>query len=475
MNTAVRVLSENDCAQVHERSLRLLQNTGVQVLSERARTILARVGAQVERAGDRVRFPRGLIESALQVAPTQFALGARRPDMSLPMNAGQCWLCADGGAVSVFDTGTLDLRPGTFDDWLAATRLIDALEDISIYWNMIEGAFSESPSGFVDYWMQLLRNCSKHIQDSVESEPKAHLLLEILGIGFGGRQSVRERRPFSYLLCPMSPLVIDRQYTEAYLETVEWRLPVAIMPMPLMGGTAPASLISTVLVANADFLATLCLVQAASPGSPVIYAAVPSAVEPHTWKYLGGGVENSLLSAAAAEMGRYYGLPVEIGAGGTDHCAPGSQASYERGVNWVMPTLAWPDILVGSGLLGGSTILSLEQLMIDVELFRRCRHLRSGVSTADEYWLEDLVKAQGPGGSFIGQKSTVGAIREGRFYLSKVGFHDTFEMWEAAGKPGINEEIRNTIQETLKKHQSMPLERAAEKELEALRLRAGER
>ena len=471
MNTAVQVLREDDCAEIHERSLKLLESTGVRVMSERARALLAAAGAEIEKRGELVRLPRAVIEHALELAPREFALGTRRPGIELAMNAGECHLCADGGAVSVIDLGSKELRPGTLEDWQAATKLIDSLDEIDMYWNMIEAGFSDTQTGYVEYWIQLLLNCSKHIQDSVGSTEKARLLLEILGIVFGGKEAVRLKRPFSYVLCPMSPLVLDRPYTDAFLETAGWGLPVAIMPMPLMGATAPASLISTMLVANADFLASLCLVQAASPGDAVIYAAVPGAIEPHTWRYTGGAVENSLLGAAAAEMGRYYRLPVETAVGGTDHFVPGVQASYERALNWVLPTLAWPDVLVGPGLLGGSTILSLEQMILDVEIFRRCRRMHSGISVDAGHWLEDVTRAQGPGGSFVGQKSTLQALRDGSFYLSGLGFHDTHEKWKAAGMPDANDELRDITRETLGKHQPLPLDPAVQKELETLALR----
>ena len=471
MNTAVRLLGEDDCAQIHERSLKLLESSGVRVMSERARSLLRGAGAEIRNHGELVRLPRTLVEHALEIAPREFSLGTRRPGLKLAMNAGECHLCADGGAVSVVDLESREVRPGTLEDWLAATQLIDCLDEIDIYWNMIEAGFSDTQTGYVQYWIQLLHNCSKHIQDSVGSTDRARLLLEILGIVFGGKENVRLERPFSYVLCPMSPLVLDRQYTDAFLETADWALPVAIMPMPLMGATAPASLLSTMLVANADFLASLCLVQAASPGDAIIYAAVPGAVEPHTWRYTGGGVENSLLGVAAAEMGRYYRLPVETGAGGSDHFLPGIQASYERAINWVLPALAWPDVLVGPGLLGGSTILSLEQMMIDVEVFRRCRRLRAGIPVDAEHWLEDVIHAQGPGGSFVAQKSTLQALRDGSFYLSGLGFHDTHEKWKAAGMPDTDDELRDMTRETLRKHQPRPLDPAVQKELETLALR----
>jgi trimethylamine---corrinoid protein Co-methyltransferase len=468
MHTLIQVLSAEDCAQIHERSLRLLEQTGVRVMSDSARKILRTAGARVAADSDRVRFPSSLVEGSLKLAPTRFQLGARRPGWNLEMNAGRCWLVADGGAVSVLEPATGDLRPGTLDDWLTATRLIDALDEIGVYWNMVEGGIPEAPAGYVEHWRTLLNACSKHVQDSVESIERAHQLLQVLDIAFGGRQNVRREHPFSYVLCPMSPLVIDADYTDIWLETVGWEIPVAIMPMPLMGATAPASLLSAVLVANADFLATLCLVQAASPGVPVIYAAVPQAVEPHSWRFTGGAIENSLLGAAVTAMARHYGLPAEAGAGGTDQYRPGAQAAYERALNWIMPALAWPDLLVGPGLLGGSTILSLDQMLLDVEVFRRCMRLHRGVAADADVWLDDLIRDAGPGANFVGQKSTLKALHEGTFYLGQMGFRGTHEQWKAAGMPDVLDELPETRRRILTQHRPLPLDPAVDRELERL-------
>ena len=150
-------------------------------------------------------------------------------------------------------------------------------------------------------------------------------MLEVLQIVFGGREEVRRLHPVSFLLCPLSPLAIEAAYTDAYLETVGWDLPVAIMPMPMMGSTAPASLISTLVLANCEVLAMLCLVQAAAPGTPVIYAPAPSVMDPHSGRYSSGEIEHALLGAAVTEMARYYGLPSETSTGGTGHHSPASR------------------------------------------------------------------------------------------------------------------------------------------------------
>ncbi len=469
MKAQLQMLTADERAQVHERSLKLLATTGVRVLSERGRQILRDAGAEVNEITHLVKFPRNLVEESLQLAPRKFNLGGRRPGWDLEMNAGYCNLLADGGAVSVLDWESGEIRPGTFDDWLLATHLIDAIDEIGVYWNMVEGGFSgKSLGNYVSYWRNLVKNCSKHIQDSSDSIQKSKILVDILQIVFGNKDTIRKTHPFSYILCPMSPLVIDDTYTDSYLETLGYDFPVAIMPMPLMGATGPASVISTLLLANSEALAMLCLVEAAAPGTPVIYAPIPQAVEPHTWRYTGGAVENSLFGAAVTEMGRFYNLPVEGSTGGTDQYYPGAQASYERAINWSLPSLASPDILVGPGLLGGSTILCVEQMVMDVEIFRRCIRLSEGIDVDPEKWLESSIADAGPGGNFLNQKSTLKAVRDGIWYLSEVGFHDTYEKWKAAGMPDVIDEIQSTVKNILKDYQPLPLDTQADRELERL-------
>ncbi len=475
MKTQIQILSEAERIQIHERSMKVLATTGVRVLSARGRKILKAAGADGENGSDILRLPRTLIEEALKQAPKQFKLGGRRPGWDLEMNTGECSLLADGGAISVLDWESGEIRPGNFDDWLAATHLIDAIDEIGVYWNMVEGGFSGTSLGdFVSYWRNVLKNCSKHIQDSTDSLKKSRLLLEILQIAFGSKETIRGTHPFSYLLCPMSPLVIDDVYTDAYLETVGYDIPVAIMPMPLMGTTGPASMISTLMTANCELLAMLCLVQSSAPGTPVLYAPIPQTIEPHTWRYTGGAVETSLFGAAVTEMGRHYGLPVEGSTGGTDQYYPGAQASYERAINWTFPSVAWPDILVGPGLLGGSTILCPEQMVMDVEIFRRCVRLHEGISTASEEWLEESIAETGPGGNFLKQKSTLKAVREGIWYISEMGFHDTYEKWKDAGMPDIIDVIQGVVKDILKDYQPLPLDARADRELERLERKARE-
>jgi len=217
------------------------------------------------------------------------------------------------------------------------------------------------------------------------------------------------------------------------------------------------------------------LVQAAAPGTPVIYAPCPSIMDPYTGRFTGSEVEHGLLGAAVTEMAHLYGLPVEASAGSTGHYVPGIRASFERALNWSMVTLAWPDLLVGPGQLGGSMFLSLEQLMIDVEVFRRSSRLSSGINTHVKEWLEVDLAAVGHGGNFLSRRSTLDALRDGEeVYMTDYDASDSYETWSAPGKPTFVDEMKEQVQKIIKTHEPLPFPEDIECELEKIEQRARE-
>jgi trimethylamine--corrinoid protein Co-methyltransferase len=475
VRTLLQVLSEDERAQVHERTLSILSKTGVKVDTAQGRQFLKDAGAGVDENTHVVRFPRALVEESLRVVTKDFKLGARRPGWDLRMNGGDCALLVDGAATFTLDRETGQRQLATTRDWIEATRLIDALDEVGAYWCMVEASDAgETMADYVKYLRGVFGNFSKHVQDATVSPEQAPWLLEVLQVLFGDKETIRREHPLSFLLCPQSPLVIEGPYTDAYLALLGWDIPVAVMPMPLMGATAPGSLISTTVLGNCEVLAMLCLVQAAAPGTPFIYAPALSTTDPRSARYAGGAIENGLMSAAAVEMGRYYGLPVEGTGIGTDHHVPCLQASYERAMNGLLPALSWPDLLVGVGLLGGSMILSLEQLFIDVETFRMFKRAHQGLASDEDWWLEDVIHRVGPGGGFLSERSTVKGIRGGEWYVSKVGLHDTFEGWEAAGRPTLLGEAREKVAHILATHEPLPLDEDVARELEQIQRRAQE-
>jgi len=479
MSTLLRVLSDAEISEIHEKSLAVLASTGMRVDSERARTILEAAGAQVDHADRRVRFPRSLVEASLAAAPRRFSLGGRREGFELRMNAGECTLMPDGEATMFYDPVTGERRAPMHEDWANATKLIDTMDEVGAYWQMVT-AGGEGPGPGPDparsarHWRDVSALFSKHIQDEIASPRDAEWLLRILEAIYGSRERVRELHPLSVLFCPVSPLAMEEPHTDAYLATAGWDIPIAAMPMPMMGTSAPAGLTSTVVSGNAEVLGALCLVQAMAPGTPFIYAPALAAMEPRTGRWAGGGPEHALLGAATTEMGRFYGLPVTASNGGTDHFAAGIQSTYERTINWLLPVISWPDILIGPGSLGGASTLCLETMVIDVEIYRACRRiargLGGGVGESDVVGALDEV---GPVGDFLSRTATRDAVRGGEWFMPRLGWHSTWDRFEASGRPDILDEARERAFAAINGHQPLPFADGVADELDKI-VRAAE-
>ncbi len=472
MQATVRVLSDDELGRIHEETLKILHHTGVRVDTARGRKFLKKAGANVDEASHIVHFPPRLVEEALKQAPKDFCLNGRRPTSSIPMNQAKCAIVLDGSAVHTYDVSLQARRPATLEDWYLATRLGDSLEEIDVYWSMIEGCWGHSPGDTVAYWRAIFENFSKHIQDATMTVEESRWMLEVLQVVCGGRDEVRRANPVSFVLCPASPLIIEGEYTDAYLETLDWGLPAAVMTMPLLGISAPASLISELVLANCETLAMLCLIQSAAPGTPFIYSAVPVVADMRSGRYGSGEVENSLLGAAITEIARMYRLPVESTVGGSDHHMPCIQAGYERAVNYTLPVLSMPDLLVAPGLLGGSTVFSPEQLLIDVEIIRRCKRISQGIGSEAGQWLGEVIAMLGPGGNYLAHPTTRRLVRSGEVYFSSMGLHGTYEKWEKSGSPDLISELRAEIQHRISTYTPLPLPEEAERELTFLEKRA---
>ena len=185
-----------------------------------------------------------------------------------------------------------------------------------------------------------------------------------------------------------------------------------------------------------------------------------------------GEVEHSLLGAAVTEVARMYQLPVEASVGGSDHYLPCLQAGYERALNYSLPILARPDLLVAPGLLGGSTVFSPEQLLIDLEVIRRCKRLNQGIHGSEDKWLGEVIATLGPGGNYLTHPTTRKQVRSGEIYFSQLGLHGSYENWLQAGSPDLLCELHEYIESILSKHQPLALTEEAERELANIETRA---
>jgi trimethylamine--corrinoid protein Co-methyltransferase len=415
-----------------------------------------------------------MVEQSLALAPKRFSLGGRDPGFEFPLNAGQATLLNGGGGEQILDRRTGEVRLATRDDWVEIVRLIDALPEIGVGWvGTGEWKDAHTPAVVVSDTAETTRLFSRHQNTSFDDPALAPWWLETLAIVHGGRDEVARRHPVSFLFTPVSPLIVEGDTVDTWLAMRGWDIPVMVMPMPLMGATSPGSRLGTILSTNCELLGMLCLVQAAAPGTPFVYAPIIASVDPRSGRYAGGAALTSL-SCGGTEMARHYDLPVCSHAFSCDAWVPGAQAAYEKAFGMLLAGLSWPDILVGPGVLAGGLSFGLEQLVIDVEIWRMCRAAHEGIATGADRWLDEALARVGPGGNFLGERSTRRGMRGDEWFVPRLGTQDAHHVWEEAGKPDVVDEARQKVADILATHEATPWDEGVERALAQLRRRAGD-
>ena len=119
----MRFLSQAQLDDLQAATLSVLEEVGVQFYSERARTIFAEHGADVNHETQIVKIPRNLVRKAISTVPRYPVLGARDPGLDLVTQDGVTYFTSDGCGHQTVDFFTGETRASTKAD-LAMIALI---------------------------------------------------------------------------------------------------------------------------------------------------------------------------------------------------------------------------------------------------------------------------------------------------------------------------------------------------------------
>ena len=73
------VLRNEDLDAIHESSLELMEDYGLQIHGKDALDIYAGAGCEVDYENDRVKFPKNLVIDSIEACPEEFTLCGRDP------------------------------------------------------------------------------------------------------------------------------------------------------------------------------------------------------------------------------------------------------------------------------------------------------------------------------------------------------------------------------------------------------------
>ena len=457
------VLSAEDVRRLHAATLEVIETVGVRFPSERALDIWAAHGAAVDRATAIVRAPGELIEQALAAAPAEYPLGARDPALDLSLDGRHVYAGTDGCGVEVEDLVTGEVRRARLADVAAIAHVADALDEVSFNWVPVSAQDMPPQSRALHELAAIWRNSTKHVQtESIVTPAEVAAAIEMAAAIAGGRDALRERPLLSIMQCTISPLAHDGGALEAALLAVEAGLPTGFMTMASCAFTGPATPAGNLVVGNAEVISALAMLELASPGAPVFYAAAQTAIDLRNGAYTGGGPEDFLFGAATNALADFYRVPLSMGSFATGAKVPDWQAGLENGLSTLMASASGADMLLGLGLLHGSRIFSFEQLLLDAEIYSIIRSLVRGIAVDDESIALEAIRAVGPGGDYLTQPHTRRHMRE--LWQSRYLDRRPYSAW--ADDPDlVRRSARDRARELLASHEPEPLDPALDAEL----------
>jgi len=255
-------------------------------------------------------------------------------------------------------------------------------------------------------------------------------------------------------------------------------VPLCIYSMGLAGATAPVTLAGAAMQANAEILSSIVLFQLARPGLGCVYVADTGVMDMRAGVYAAAAPESVLLTQAMVGLARRYDLPVMA----TGLTGDANEFSYMSGADAGMTALTSalmdPDLLCGAGMHGGAQMLSLPKILLDCEVFRRCRRVRAGLEVDAGHLMEDVVAAVGPGGHFLRARETRQFLRRGELHAPRLLVREPYEAWSAARtaetrRAADEQRAVAAVEEILATHRPLPLPARAGQRIAAVIAAAG--
>lgn len=430
--------------------------------------LLAQAGAQVDEPDGMVRFPRPVMEKLLESAPKEFIMGARNQEKALrvPRPGGGFYTRTGTGAHGWIDPESNAYRKMTKADLAQWAGLVNHLDHI----DFMPFLFADDvpvETADIHGLHTLLVNCDKHIWVQPYSTGSIPYLLEMAEAVAGGMEALRANPVISIIACSLTPRTFKSMDIEIILQAARASVPIHACSLPGAGGTAPATIPAVIVLASAEILAMVAMIQAVSPGTPVVACPIVFSTDMRTGRSLQSNADAlNGASGAVQFIKAAFNLPTHNYGSGTDAAHVGGQSQMERSMLTTLMALSGSDILGGAGQLEVATAVSPLQLIIDNDVFAMARRLVAGFTLDEDQLAWDVLVKTEPGQHFLMSDHTLRHCRDG--YISDLFLSKTRDAWEREGKKGLLDSALEAYQTLVSRGNASLIEKDTAAKIDAI-------
>ena len=453
------ILSAEQLEIIHEGSIHILENIGLQFLDEEALDIWEAAGAHVNRTTQQVKIGRNLLTQALTTAPSQFRWRARNPQHDVIIGGNHLTFAPCGGMVYVNDLDR-GRRPGLLSDFEDLLKLTHVCPHLHF------GPWEQVTAHDVPVSLRHLTrlNLAIHTTDKIISEAAhgriisadnlamAHLL-------YGDDMLAPNADPvIGDVINVNSPLTYDDRMLGGLISYARAGQITFITPFILAGAMSPVTMASALAQQNAEALAGVILTQLIRPGAPVVYGGFTTNADLKSGSPAFGTPEGAWALFAGGQLARHYNLPYRGSGSLTNANTPDAQAAYETMWNLWPCVLANANLIMHSvGWMEGGLAVSLEKFIIDAENLAMFAKFLDGFEISREALALDMIAQVGPGGHHFGTPHTQARYRDA-FYQSDLADRNNFDGWLEDGGQDVVQRANKTWKKWLKAYEKPTLD-----------------
>jgi len=447
-------LSESDCRQVYDAALYLIEDIGMGSPIREFVDVVTAAGGRVE--GDRLHFPRTIVEEAISTAAGSFTWYGFDDSRSIDVGGDRVHFGTAGAAVSVWEHETRRHRPSTLLDVYDVARLVDTLEHIHFHVRtLVARDMVEARDLDVNTAYAVAMGTTMPIGTSFFQPEHVVETVEMFDQMLGGRPGAFAERPFCVAnnTFVVPPLRYAEDAARSMVAQIQTGMPINLLSAGQAGATSPAALAGSLTQALAECLSALTFVNLMNPGHPCVMGLWPFVSDLRTGAMTGGSGAEAVLNAAAAQMANWLGLPSGVPAGMADSKLPDNQAGHEKGLTVALAGNAGANLVYESaGMLASLLACSFEGLVIDNDMLgavnRTVRGIEINPDTLSVEVIRDVVHGAG---HFLGQDQTL-AIMQSEYVYPDIGDRLSPDDWFDAGATSADERARDHVKRVLSTH-----------------------
>ena len=460
-------VSADELESIHEASLRILEEIGMDFLDADARELLAAAGAHVEPGTERVRFEPSMVVETIRTAPSSFTLHARNPEHHLQIGGDHMAFGAVSSApyVSDLDRGR---RVGNRDDFQNLVRLAQMLDTVHFFGGYpVEPIDLHASIRHLDAFYDLLTLADKPLHAYSLGRQRNLDCLEMVRIARGVDDAALDREPSIFtVINSSSPLRLDTPMLHGILEYSARNQVIVMTPFTLAGAMAPVTLAGALAQQNAEALAGVVMTQVVRPGAPVVYGGFTSNVDMQSGAPAFGTPEYMRTAMVGGQLARRYGLPYRS----SNVCAANAldaQAAYESVFSLWGAIMGGVNLMMhGAGWMEGGLHAGYEKMILDAELLQMVSAFLDPVVVDEGTLGLDAVREVGPGGHFFGAAHTQARYRTA-FHKPMISDWRNYESWQEAGSPEAPGKANRIYKELLAAYEPPPIDETVREELAA--------